>query len=207
MRKLVLLLCLFMPLISHSQEIRTYNNFSVGASFSGHSSSGMISYGEMVQKKSIVPFRAMAALDLKFQAFNKNNSIILKGNDFSLLRRINTVNMALPLGFEIFEKNIGIGLSQEIFSLAFNKSCDSTQVKMPSKTTATPKRFSSILSKNNSLSGQIYLVYTVSESFAIKLGIQRENLGLRFADANNNSQTGSIHSNSIFINIRTNIEK
>ncbi len=207
MKKIALLFFIFLSYFSQAQEIRTYNNFSLGTGFSGKSNSAMISYGEMVQKKSILPFRALAALDLKFQSFNKNNEVFLVGKNTTLLRRINTVNIALPLGFEVFQKNMGIGINQEILSIAFKRNYDSTQVQMPLGSTGSARRFSSVFSKKNSLTGQIYLVYTISESFAIKFGIQRENLGIRFKDINSKTQTGSLHSNSIFINIRTNIEK
>jgi hypothetical protein len=198
---------LFMSLTTYSQELRTYNNFSIGSGFSASSNSAMISYGEMVQKKSVLPFRVLTSANLKFQSFNKNNEVDILGKNFTLLRRINTINIAIPLGFEVFKKNFGIGICQEMIALAFKKSYDSTQVNVAKDYKASAKLFSTIFSKNQSLSSQIYLVYTLNDAFAIKLGAQRENLAINFLDLNDKTKTGTIHSNSIFISIRTNIEK
>jgi hypothetical protein len=207
MKKLLVIILLVISKAVLGQEIRTYNNFSVGTGFSSSSNSSMISYGEMVQKKSILPFRVMACANLKYQSFNKNSKVNFSGKNFTLLSRINSINLAIPLGFEVFQKNFGIGLNQELLSFAFKKTYDSTQVDVSKKYTASAKRLSTIFSKNKSLSGQIYLIYTVNESFAIKLGTQRENLAINFLDLNNKTKTGTIHSNTIFISIRTNIEK
>jgi hypothetical protein len=102
---------------------------------------------------------------------------------------------------------VGIGISQEMISFTFKKSFDSTQISGFKEYEAATKSFSTIFSKNQSLSGQIYLVYTINDSFAIKLGAQRENLAINFLDKNDKTKSGTIHSNSIFISIRTNIEK
>jgi hypothetical protein len=207
MKKILTIALLLFSLTSFSQEIRTYNNFSLGSGISSTSTSAIVSYGEMVQKKSIVPFRVLTNINIKFQSYNKKNDIGILGKNFSLLKKINTVNLAIPLGFEVFQKNLGLGISQELVSFGFKKSYDSTQISDSRNYSPSVKRFTTIFSKNQSLSGQIYLVYTINESFAIKLGAQRENLSLNFLDKNDKTKTGTIHSNSIFISIRTNIEK
>jgi hypothetical protein len=207
MKNFLLIIFLAINITCYGQETRTYNNFSIAAGFSGASSSTKVSFGEMVQKKSIVPFRILANTTLKFNTLNKDNTVNLVGEKYKTLRRINSISLSLPIGFEVFQKNFGLGVSQELLSFSFKKAYDSTQIDMPTDLTGSAKIFSTIFSKNQSLNSQIYLVYTLYDSFALKFGIQRDNLALNFNESDKKTKAGMLHSNSVFISIRTNIEK
>ena len=113
----------------------------------------------------------------------------------------------MPIGAEVYYKNIGLGLAQEIVNFNLAKSFDSTKIKTSQNYEIKTNGFSHVFSNKNNLSSTFYLVYTISDSFSLKAGFNRENEVFNFYEDSNKIGFSKITDNSVFISIRTNIEK
>jgi hypothetical protein len=191
----------------YSQEIRTYTNLTLSTGFSKIAASNAIQFGEMVQKNSTLPFRLTAGLSLKFQKAKPAATYTSLGSNYKAKTKINSTALAIPVGFEIFKNSLGLGVSQELIGLNFNKKLDNTNLDLPVDFTAGMKRFNTLFSSKNNLSSQIYGVFTLFDSFALKIGMQIERNTLKINDINNRNSFAKLQDNLFFISIRTNIEK
>jgi hypothetical protein len=194
---------------SHGQNLRTFNTINFTTNLSSRIHNYSFSVGEMMQIKKKVPFRILVAAQYTgkiskkgFWPGNNNNGI-----GFNLKQNVFTSNINLPVGGEIYYKNIGLGLVQEIVNFNISKSFDSTKVDIPANHEIKTNRFSHIFSAKNNLNSTFYLVYTLSDSFSLKLGLNRGNDLFNYYQSSKKTGFSKITDNSIFISIRTNIEK
>jgi hypothetical protein len=192
------------------QRLRTFNNVHIGTSLSPSSNKYSVGVGEMIQIQKSIPFRILLGVQYSAKVSksgiwpSNSNSI---GREFSLKQNIFTSNINLPIGGEIYYKSIGIGLVQEIINFNLAKSFDSTKLDLPSNHEIRTNRFSHIFSNKNNLNTTLYLVYTISESFSLKFGLNRGNDVFNYFESSKKTGFSRLTNNSIFISIRTNIEK
>jgi hypothetical protein len=192
------------------QNLRTFNTINFSTSLSSNIHDYSVSVGEMLQIKKSIPFRILVAAQYTGKVTKKGlwpantNS---KGIGLSLKQSVFTSNINLPIGGEIYFKNIGLGLVQELVNFNLVKSFDSTKVDIPSNHEIKTNRFSHVFSNKNNLNTTLYLVYTLSDSFSLKLGLNRGNDVFNYYESSKKTGFSRITDNSIFISIRTNIEK
>jgi hypothetical protein len=203
----VFIILLFAAFSANAQKINTFNNFIFNTAFSNAGSVNTIGYGEMLQKKGKVSFRVLSSLNLDLSKIKTNQTFTSIGQKITSKKNLYSTSFSIPVGFEVYSKNLGLGISQELVSYSLNKKMDSSFVSIPADFEASYKRFSSILSKNNTQDTQVYAVFTLYDSFAIKVGIQTEKIALNVKGLSNNTKTSNFSSNLFFISIRSNIEK
>lgn len=211
MRKFILIILNLFGVFSlaHGQKLRTFNtiNFTTNLSTKVHNYS--FSVGEMIQIKKKIPFRILVSaqytgkVSKKFLWPGNNNN----GTGFSMKQKLFTSNINLPIGGEFYYKNIGLGLVQEVANFNFSKSFDSTKVDIPMNHEIQTNRFSHIFSSKNNLNTTFYFVYTLSDSFSLKMGLNRGNDLFNYYQSSKEVGFSKITDNSFFISIRTNIEK
>jgi hypothetical protein len=187
------------------QEIRTFNTVNFSSTLSNNVNTYSVSVGEMVQINRTLPFRFLVAAQYsgkftKSGVWHGKNSLDIKKNLF-------TSNINLPMGAEVYYKNIGLGLVQEIVNFNIVRSFDSTQIKTSQNYEIKTNAFSHVFSNKNNLNSTFYLVYTISDSFSLKAGLNRGNEVFNFYEDSKKIGFSKITDNSIFISIRTNIEK
>jgi hypothetical protein len=195
--------------LAHSQKLRTFNTINFTTNLSSKVLNHSFSIGEMIQIKKKVPFRILVSAQYTGKISKKgfwpgtNNN----GTTFSLKQNVFTSNINIPIGGEFYYKNIGLGLVQEIANFNFSKSFDSTKVDLPMNHQIQTNRFSHIFSTKNNLNSTLYLVYTLSDSFSLKMGLNRGNDLFNYYQGSKKTGFSKITDNSFFISIRTNIEK
>ncbi|MBP8156172.1 MAG: hypothetical protein KAX81_04030 [Leadbetterella sp.] len=205
-RNIVLIsLILFFANDGFCQEIRTFNTVNFSSTLSKSVNNYSVSVGEMLQVNRTLPFRLLVAAQYtgkitKSGIWPDNTSLNIKKNIF-------TSNINMPIGAEVYYKNIGLGLAQEIVNFNLAKSFDSTKIKTSQNYEIKTNGFSHVFSNKNNLSSTFYLVYTISDSFSLKAGFNRENEVFNFYEDSNKIGFSKITDNSVFISIRTNIEK
>lgn len=191
-----------------SQTIRTYNNIFFGTSIAKPIKSFNIGLGETVEINGVLPIRLSAAATLKLNTLSKSSVFSNKTISAKLNKNINQLYLGFPIGIEVFKGSIGLGIQQELFNLGFRNSFDSTNIKTGSNFNSRVGKSSFLFQKNNTLSNNIYLVATVSESFSIKLGLNTDHILLTFYDKNDKKAgTNRYTSTGFYISLRTNIEK
>lgn len=193
-----------------SQEIRTFNTVNFSTSISGKVNDYSVSVGEMIQIKKAIPFRILLAAQYTGKTSKKGFWPEIsnpKGTSLSIKKNIFTSNISIPIGAEIYYKNIGLGLVQEIINFNFAKSFDSTKIVLPLETELKTNGFSNVFSNKNNLNSTLYLVYTISDSFSLKFGINRGNEVFNYYNDSKKTGFSKITGNSVFISFRTNIEK
>ncbi|MCP9770117.1 hypothetical protein EGI22_19610 [Lacihabitans sp. LS3-19] len=212
MRRIILtLLVLFLGLsFSYSQEIRTFTNVNFKTNLSKSNNNFSISVGEMLQLKKRIPVRIITSFQFTGKVFKetiwppdkKSGSTQLIVKDSFLNSSFN-----LPLGVEFFHKDFGLGIMQEVASFNLSKSVDSSKVVIPVDMELKPVVFNSIFSKNNNLNSTIYVVYTVSDSFSVKLGLNSGANNFNFYKDSKKINFARISEKSVFLSLRINIEK
>jgi hypothetical protein len=192
------------------QEIRTFNTVNFSSTTSGRLNNYSVSVGEMIQIKKAIPFRILIAAQYTGKSSKKGfwpKSSNTSETSLAIKKNIFSSNINIPIGAEIYYKNIGLGLVQEIINFNFAKSFDSTKVALPSKIELKTNGFSNVFSNKNNLNSVLYLVFTISDSFSLKFGVNRGNEVLNFYKDSEKIGFSKIKDNSIFISFRTNIEK
>ncbi len=190
------------------QNLRTFNTINFSTTLSPKVNNVSFSVGEMIQFKKRIPFRLLVAAQytgkISKQGLWTENT---KTRQLRLKKNIFTSNISLPIGGEVYFKNIGLGMVQEIANFNLAKSFDSTKVDIPGNHKIETNRFSNVFSKKNNLNSTLYLVYTLSDSFSLKLGMNRSNDVFNYYEGSKKSDLLRKTENSFFISIRTNIEK
>lgn len=193
-----------------AQNIRTFNNLELSTSISKNTNQYSLFWGESIQVKSPVPLRFTTGL--RFAMNNKTTGTypVTEGANLSMLsfeKRPWYTTFALPVGLELFYKGIGIGAFQEVISLSGKKSYDSTYTSLGEKETLKTQGFSSVFGKKHNLTGGVYLVYTFSDSFSVKVGYNR--ISSTFTKANETRELGyaRLSDDTFTVGIRLNIEK
>ncbi len=205
-RNIVLItLILFFAKEGFCQEIRTFSTVNFSTTLSKRVNNYSVSVGEMIQINRTIPFRFLVAAQYtgkvtKSGIWPSNNSLNIKQNIF-------TTNINIPIGAEVYYKNIGLGLVQEIVNFNFDKSFDSTKVQTSQNYEIKTGGFSHMFSNKNNLNSTFYLVYTISDSFSLKAGFNRGNEVFNYYEDSKKIGFSKITDNSVFISIRTNIEK
>lgn len=205
-RNIVLIaLILFFANEGFCQEIRTFSTVNFSTTLSRVVNNYSVSVGEMVQINRAIPFRFLVAAQYtgkvtKSGIWPSNTPLIIKQNIF-------TSNINIPIGAEVYFKNIGLGLVQEIVNFNFSKSFDSTKIQTSQNYGIKTSGFSHMFSNKNNLNSTLYLVYTISDSFSLKGGFNRGNEVFNYYEDSKKIGFSKITGNSIFISIRTNIEK
>lgn len=210
-RVLLTLLFLFLGLkFSFSQEIRTFTNVNFKTNLSKSNNNFSVSVGEMLQLNKQIPIRIITSLQFTGKVFKENTWPSNKeSGSTQLIIKESFLNSSfnLPLGVEFFHKDFGFGLMHEVASFNLSKSIDSTKVEIPLNTELKPVGFSSIFSKNNNLNSTAYLVYTVSDSFSVKLGLNSGANSFNFYKDSKKVNYARISEKSVFLSLRINIEK
>ena len=171
---IILSLCLI-GLQSSAQKVNVFNTFGIGWAGTNQSNHGKIVFGEMLQLGSPIPLRILAGSEIGFNAIKKGSYGFLGNqNAADINKNINQLFLAIPLGLELNFKYVGIGASQEIVSLNFDRTRDSTFVE-PVAYSLKTKAFSSIFGKNANLNGQIYVTVNLTDMFTIKAGMRKQN--------------------------------
>lgn len=115
------------------QQIRTFNTLNLSPTFSKKLNTFNLSFGEMIQVKKSVPFRFLASLNYSGNFIKKgewNSNIELGSKSLTVKENFYTSKISIPIGFELFTKNFGIGISQELITFSNKKSIDSTKVQV-----------------------------------------------------------------------------
>jgi len=198
-------LILFFANDGFCQEIRTFSTVNFSTTLSKNVNNYSVSVGEMIQINQTIPFRFLVAAHYtgkvtKSGIWPTNTSLNIKQNIF-------TSNINIPIGAEIYYKNIGLGLVQEIVNFNFAKSFDSTKIQTFQNYEIKTNGFSHVFSNRNNLNSTFYLVYTISDSFSLKAGFNRGNEIFNYYEDSKKIGFSKIIDNSLFISIRTNIEK
>jgi hypothetical protein len=195
---------------SYSQEIRTFNtvNFSAGVSGIVHNYS--LSVGEMLQLNKKLPFRLLLAAQYTGKITRPGTwspDLGTVKSPLSIKSTIFSSNLNLPLGGEIFYRNLGIGLVQEIININFVKNFDSTKADLPKNFALKSNGVTNVFSKKNNLNTALYFIYTINDSFSLKFGINKGNELFNYYDGSKKMGFSKIRDNSLFFSFRTNIEK
>jgi len=195
---------------SFSQEIRSFTNANFTSIPSKSNNNLSISFGEMLQLKKTIPIRIIASAQYTGKVFKQNTwpsnkktgstQLIIKDSFFNS-------SFNLPLGVEFFNKNFGLGFMQEFASINLLKSIDSSKVEIPVDMELKPLVFSSIFSKHHDLNSTIYVVYTLSESFSFKFGLNSGSNNFNFYKGSKKANFARISEKSVFLSLRINIEK
>ncbi len=183
-------------------------NFTSNPSKSNNNLS--VSYGEMLQLKKTIPIRIIASVQYTGKVFKQNTwPPNKKTGSTQLIIKDSFLNSSfnLPLGVEFFNKNFGLGFMQEFASFNLSKNVDSSKVEIPIDMELKPVAFSSIFSKHHDLNSTIYVVYTLSESFSFKLGLNLGSNNFNFYKGSNKVNFARISEKSVFLSLRINIEK
>lgn len=210
MRKFILGILFFLGGIAplFGQNIRTFNTINFSTTLTPKTNNVSFSVGEMIQLKKNIPFRLLVAAQFTGKISKKGLwSEDIKPRHLTIKNNVFTSNISLPIGGEVYFKNIGLGLVQEIANFNLAKSFDSTKVDVPGNHKIETNRFSNVFSKKNNLNTTLYLVYTLSDSFSLKLGMNRGNDVFDYYEGSNKIDLLRKTENSFFISIRTNIEK
>jgi hypothetical protein len=198
-------LILFITNYGFCQEIRTFNTVNFSSTLSNRVNTYSVSVGEMVQINRTLPFRFLVAAQYAGK-FTKSG--IWPGKTaLDIKKNLFTSNINIPIGAEVYYKNIGLGLIQEIVNFNFAKSFDSTKIQTSKNYEIKTNVFSHVFSNKNNLNSTFYLVYTISDSFSLKAGFNRGNEVFNFYENSKKIGFSKITDNSVFISIRTNIEK
>lgn len=198
-------LMLFCTNYGFTQEIRTFNTVNFSSTLSNSVNNYSVSVGEMVQINRTLPFRFLVAAQYTGKFTKSGNwpgktALNIKSNLF-------TSNLNMPIGAEVYYKNIGLGLVQEIVNFNLAKRFDSTKIQTFQNYEIKTNAFSHVFSNKNNLNCTFYLVYTISDSFSLKAGFNRGNEVFSFYENSKKIGFSKLIDNSVFISIRTNIEK
>ena len=194
----------------YSQEIRTFNTFNFTTSLSEKINNYSVAVGEMLQIKSAIPFRILVSAQYTGKITRPgiwSSNIGTFKTPITVNKNLFTSNISIPIGGEMYYKNIGLGFIQEIINLNLSKSFDSTKVSTPTNQELKLKGVTSIFSKQNNLNTTLYLVYTISDSFSVKLGVRQGNEFFRHYADSKDIGYSKIRDHSFYISIRTNLEK
>jgi hypothetical protein len=207
-----ILLCLFTG-NSFSQNFKVFRTYDISTSFSNKTTNLSVGYGEMVSSKSGLPFKITGGLQYNATFLKKgklDNFSGLKTNNFALSKPIFLSSIGVPIGFEIFSKNLSLGVSKELINLFLSTKKDSTFIKTADYSELRSQTFSNIFSQKsrNSTKTNIYLSYTFSESLTIKIGLSGQRSILRFTE-NKTDKVSRIGRKELlpFFSLRFNIEK
>lgn len=171
---IILTLCFF-GFTASAQKVNVYNTFGIGWAGSSQSNHGKLVFGEMLQLRGPIPLRIIAGSEIGFNGFKAGPFKYLNTEKVvNINRNINQLFLAIPIGLELNFKYVGIGASQEILSLNFDKTRDSTFVE-PEAYLLETKAFSGILSKNANLNSQVYVTVNLSDMLTIKAGFRKQN--------------------------------
>ncbi len=205
-RNIVLIaLILFFANDGFCQEIRTFSTVNFSTTLSSRVNNYSVSVGEMVQVNRTIPFRFLVAA--QYSGKITKSGIWPSHTSLNIKKNIYTSNINIPFGAEVYYKNIGLGLVQEIANFNFAKSFDSTKIQTSQNYEIKTNGFSHLLSNKNNLNSTFYLVYTISDSFSLKAGFNRGNEVFKYYEDSKKIGFSKLIDNSIFISIRTNIEK
>jgi hypothetical protein len=202
----------FIALNLKGQTIKVYNQHSVGFSFSDYSSVGSFGIGEILQVNKRIPFRILAKTNYSANILKPNiyhSSDNVKANDFILEKKYFHSNIDLMLGGEVFYKNYGLGFTSELASFSFGKSISDSKYSDSNLLEVNPIKFSYIFSnkEQRNLRTTFYFVYTVSESFSVKLGATNQKNILKLTNIDNQNRYVSGGRVAPFISLRFNLEK
>ena len=194
------------------QQIRTFNTLNLAPTFSKKLNTFNVSYGEMIQIKRAVPYRFLVSVNYSANLIKKGTwdaDTKLGSKSLGINKNFLTSKFSIPIGFEIFSKNFGIGISQEILTISNKKTIDSSKVQVNSPYSLQNIGASSILSSKskNNTSTSLYVVYTLSDSFSLLGGINRDQVNFNYFRDSKKVDFSKYSEISAFLSIRINIEK
>lgn len=212
--KRIILTSLFVLIywVANSQNIRTFTNFELSSSFSTNTNQFSVYWGESLQLKSPVPVRFLAGLRYSLNGKATGNYLwsSAENNQTESLVLVKSSwyhTFAIPVGLEFYFKNLSVGGFHEIISMSGKK--DFTKNFASSSTTEKLNTlgFSNVFHTKNNLTGGIYVAYTFSDSFSLKLGYNR--ISSTFTKSNNAKEIAfsKIKDDTFSIGLRLNIEK
>lgn len=192
-----------------AQSVRTFNNLELTIAPLKDNKQYSLFWGQSFQKTELIPFRFYSGLRY---SFNTRSPGTYKGKPNSTISEVKfdkTImygTLALPIGIEVFYKNVGIGAFQELVSISDKNfrldslsASEGIQLKAPV--------FSSIFGPKKNLTNGAYLVLTFSDSFSVKAGLN--NLSSTFIRSNEKRELGytALSEETYYIGLRLNIEK
>jgi len=210
--KAIIFLILSLALSAKGQHARTFSNYGLLYSPSKTGNTYQVAMGEAIQFSKLPALRLIAGLNFQLKNYTAvpwNHKDIKNAKLFALNEKTKVSKLNFPVGLELAFKGVGIGVSQEIFNFGFKKTIDSTMADIEPNTEFKHLRFSSLLSKesNNSVSSNLYVHFTINESFTFLFGILKQKSIFNIYKNSKKTDYIGLGETHPYFSIRFNIEK
>lgn len=191
------------------QNLRTFNNIELGSSLSENVNQYALYYGESIQLAKPIPIRFSTGLRLAFNNVQAANYRPDAGDLRTLTFNKDAwyTSVAIPIGAAFHFKAFSFGAFQEIISLSGNKSYGANITPLGVGESVKTLGFSSVFDSKNNLTGGVFAVYTVKESFSFKVGVNRISSTFNKSGASGNLGYAKFINDAFTFGLRINIEK